>query len=62
MPRAKGCLRIPRISTFVHGSREVLEEKIKDARLDIKFSEDLGWKMGLGGASFEVRTAGSIVS
>ena len=39
-----------------------LEEKIKDAGFDIKFSEDLGWKMGLGGASFEVRTAGSIVS
>ena len=39
-----------------------LRKKIKDARLDIKFSEDLGWKMGLGGASFEVRTAGSIVS
>ena len=39
-----------------------LEEKIKDAGLDIKFSEDLGWKMCLGGASFEVRTAGSIVS
>ena len=29
--------------------------KVKNARLDIKASQDLGWKKGHGGESFEVR-------
>lgn len=32
------------------------EAKVKDARIDIKASQDLGWKKGNGGESFEVRT------
>lgn len=30
------------------------EAKVKDARFDIKASQDLGWKKGYGGESFEV--------
>jgi isopenicillin N synthase-like dioxygenase len=31
------------------------DAKSKDARFDIKVSQDLGWKRGYGGESFEVR-------
>lgn len=31
------------------------EAKANDARLDIKASQDLGWKKGHGGQSFEVK-------
>jgi len=31
------------------------EAKLKDVRLDIMASQDLGWKRGHGGESFEVR-------
>jgi hypothetical protein len=32
------------------------EAKVKDSRLDIKPSQDLGWKEGKGAESFEVRS------
>lgn len=35
------------------------EAKAEDTRLDIKASQDLGYKRGRGGESFEVRTSDS---
>ncbi len=34
------------------------ETKVQDSRLDIKASQDLGWKKGSGGESFEVLMPG----
>lgn len=49
--------RLPEIYTLAAEYFAQHEEtKLKDVRLDIFPSQDLGWKSGYGGESFEVRT------
>lgn len=38
------------------------EAKVKDVRFDIKASQDLGWKKGYGGESFEVGTPERLIT